>query len=472
MISEILRLCKLWLSADWRRTALINTILIWTLTTILLVLFCISLIGFKHESTGTSEIYKGSCSRSSKVDIAVHLIINILGTLILSSSNFFMQILTAPTREIIDKGHARGEYLEIGVQSIHNLTRLFFSRAKGFFWVLLSLSSIPIHLFLNASIYTVHVSTENFFVVATEPFVRGAEFEIPGVGADSYDWKYPGTQFPVSGRLEHANKFIEEVAANSTGWSNMSVSACMDIYNDPYQALRKHRNVVMVVQEPGNSSTRGWKTSEVRSDLSPSNQSDTVSSLFLMTELSLTDDYIQWSEAGVGVGQPFTEKDKIAYKLRLDVSTAVMKTNFTSGPEELEALYCLAESIEEACGVRVSNVALLVSWIFTALKALVCLVVVIKFRYENPLVTPGEAIDSFVNVPDASTAGMCWAGAPDDKVARGKSREARAKEWRGETRKLGCTVPRGLWISSYLLFALFLGIGVGLLAEGSRTQPV
>lgn len=467
-----MRLCRLWLSAGWRRTALINTTLIWTLTTILLVLFCISLIGFKHESTGTSEIYKGSCSHSSKVDIAVHLIINILGTLILSSSNFFMQILTAPTREVIDKGHARGEYLEVGVQSLHNLTRSFFSGTKGFFWLLLSLSSIPIHLFLNASIYTVHVSTENFFVVATEPFLGGAEFEIPGVGADTFDWKYPGGQFPVSGRLEHANRFIEEVAANATGWSNMTVGACMDIYNDPYQALRKHRNVVMVVQEPGNSSTKGWKTSEVRSDLPSSNRSTTVNSLFLMTELSLTDDYIQWNEAGVGVGKPFTEKDTIAYQLRLDVNTGIVKTNFTSGPEELEALYCLAEPIEESCGVRVSNIALLVSWIFTALKALVCLAVVIKCRHDNLLVTPGEAIDSFISVPDASTSGLCWAGAPGDKVEKGKRRDAGARERKGETRKLGCAVPRGLWISSYLLFAIFLGIGVGLLAEGSRTQPV
>lgn len=372
-----------------------------------------------------------------------------------------MQILTAPTKEVIDKAHSRGEYLEVGVQSLHNLTRSFFSRTKGFFWVLLSLSSIPIHLFLNASIYTVHVSTNNFFVVATEPFVRGAEFEVPGVGANLLDWEVPGL-------LEHPNRFIGEVARNATSWSNMSVNACMDIYNDPYQPLRKHRNVVMVVQEPGNSSTRGWKTSEVRSDLSPSNQSDTVSSLFLMTELWLTDDYIQWSEAGVGVGQPFTEEDKIAYELRLDVSTAVMKTKFTSGPEELEALYCLVEPIEEACGVRISNVALLASWIFTALKALVCLVVVIKFRHENPLVTPGEAVDSFISAPDASTAGMCWAGAPGE----GKRLGAGAREWRGETRKLGCAVPKGLWISSYLLFAVFLGVGVGLLAEGSRTQPV
>ncbi|RFN51744.1 hypothetical protein FIE12Z_3947 [Fusarium flagelliforme] len=252
----------------------------------------------------------------------------------------------------------------------------------------------------------------------------------------------------------------------------MSVNACMDIYNDPYQALREHRNVVMVVQEPGNSSTKGWRTSEVRSDLSSSNRSDTLNSLFLMTELSLTDDYIQWSEAGVGVGQPFTEKDKIASKLRLDLNAGIMQTNFTSGPDELEALYCLAEQIEEACGVRVSNIALLVSWIFTALKALICLVVVIKYRHDNPLVTPGEAVDSFISAPDASTAGMCWAGAPGDKVGKGKKRDAGAREWRGETRKLGCAVPKALWISSYLLFAVFLGIGVGLLAEGSRTQPV
>ena len=386
-----------------------------------------------------------------------------------------MQILTAPTRDVIDKGHSRGEYLEVGVPSLHNLTRSFSSATKAFFWLLLSLSSIPIHLFLNASIYTVNVSTENCFAVATEEFVHGAAFEAPGVGASSYQWKHPENVFTASSGFDHPDRFMEEVAANATAWSNMSFSACMDIYNDPRQALRNHRNVVMVVQEPGNSSTKGWRTSEVRSNLSPSNRSDTVNSLFLMSGMWLTDDYIQYSEANVGIGGPLTEKDKLSSHLRLDPSTGIMKTNFTSGPDELEALYCLVEPIKEACGVRVSNVALLVSWIFTALKALVCLGVVIKFRHENPLVTPGEAIDSFINAPDALTVGLCWVGASGDEEPwdeRLRQRGTGMKEWRSKARKLGCAVPRGLWISSYVLFAAFLGIGIGLLGEGSRRQPM
>jgi hypothetical protein len=74
----------------------------------------------------------------------IHILINALSTLLLAASNYTMQVLSSPTRKDIDKAHARREYLDIGVLSTRNLSRI--PRRRLFLFVLMGLSSIPVHL--------------------------------------------------------------------------------------------------------------------------------------------------------------------------------------------------------------------------------------------------------------------------------------------------------------------------------------
>jgi hypothetical protein len=132
-------------------------------------------------------LYRGSCSRVAKIDIVVHLAINILSTILLGGSNycvswtpqgahawsssrlakylpgaaqsaqaapallletllicFQMQVLVAPTRAEIGRAHARGKYMDIAVPSIRNLRLI--SRYKVCLWLTLALTSLPLHL--------------------------------------------------------------------------------------------------------------------------------------------------------------------------------------------------------------------------------------------------------------------------------------------------------------------------------------
>jgi hypothetical protein len=75
---------------------------------------------------------------------AFHILINALSTLLLAASNYTMQVLSSPTRKDIDKAHARHEHLDVGVLSMRNLSRI--PRRRLFLFVLMGLSSIPIHL--------------------------------------------------------------------------------------------------------------------------------------------------------------------------------------------------------------------------------------------------------------------------------------------------------------------------------------
>ncbi|KIK55864.1 hypothetical protein GYMLUDRAFT_175006, partial [Collybiopsis luxurians FD-317 M1] len=94
--------------------------------------------------SSSGSVFQGDCDTVGHVSIGIHLVINILSTLLLGASNYVMQSLCAPTRSEVDKAHARGSWLDIGVQSVRNLK--YQSRSKRTLWLALFLSSIPLHL--------------------------------------------------------------------------------------------------------------------------------------------------------------------------------------------------------------------------------------------------------------------------------------------------------------------------------------
>ena len=93
---------------------------------------------------GIGTLIDGNCSRIKSWGIWLHLAINVLGTLLLGASNYCMQYLTSPTREEVDKAHAKRRWLDIGVPSYRNLFCIPWDRL--FLWSLLGLSSVPLHL--------------------------------------------------------------------------------------------------------------------------------------------------------------------------------------------------------------------------------------------------------------------------------------------------------------------------------------
>jgi hypothetical protein len=93
---------------------------------------------------GISTITKGEAKRITTISTAYHVLINILSTILLTSTNYAMQILCAPTRREVEKAHARGQWLDIGIMSVHNLRHI--DRRRVIAWVLLAFSSVPLHL--------------------------------------------------------------------------------------------------------------------------------------------------------------------------------------------------------------------------------------------------------------------------------------------------------------------------------------
>lgn len=75
--------------------------------------------------------------------------------------------------------------------------------------------------------------------------------------------------------------------------------------------------------------------------------------------------------------------------------------------QNLTAQYCLSEPIIIPCKLEVENSLLAIVCLVCIIKCSLCIATLVKLRNYTPLATPGDAIESFILHPDATTKGMC-----------------------------------------------------------------
>ncbi|KAF9060839.1 hypothetical protein BDP27DRAFT_1429602 [Rhodocollybia butyracea] len=122
-------------------------------------------------SIGVAQLFEGDCNTVDNATLVIHLVINVLSTLLLSASNYVMQSLSAPTRTEVDRAHEKGLWVDIGLQSMHNLKHT--SPWKRLVWTLLSVSSIPLHLFYNSSFFSTTSANYYNYYLAQGPEMQG-----------------------------------------------------------------------------------------------------------------------------------------------------------------------------------------------------------------------------------------------------------------------------------------------------------
>lgn len=99
-----------------------------------------------HNQTynGQHVLYEGYCSQTAKLNTITHLALNTLSTILLGTSSYCMQCLSAPTREELDKAHSKSRWLHVGILSPRNLANI--SRIRVIMWCTLGIATIPVHL--------------------------------------------------------------------------------------------------------------------------------------------------------------------------------------------------------------------------------------------------------------------------------------------------------------------------------------
>jgi hypothetical protein len=134
---------KNWLS-DWRLGLVIGCRASGLVLIINFIILSVAASRYGGFENGIGTLAKGLPASMSRLSTAYHILINLLSTVLLTSSNYCMQVLCSPTRNEIDAAHRKGLWLNIGVLSPHNLR--FIRARQVLLWWILGLSSLPLHL--------------------------------------------------------------------------------------------------------------------------------------------------------------------------------------------------------------------------------------------------------------------------------------------------------------------------------------
>ena len=318
-------------------------------------------------SQGLGTLQSGDCNKIKRLSQWLHLMINLLGTLLLGASNYCMQGLSSPTRKEINDAHRRGTWLDVGVPSLTNLRRVSWKRI--FLWGLLALSSIPLHLMYNSAVFgTLSYQKFTVFVVG-ENFLTGADYSVT-------DFTNSGLGYVSDSR--NISTVLQLVRKTSDSLQRLENKECIEAYSPFIVSNRGNVLVISSFQNSTNSllSIESGRTLGFLENLQPN--------LWMCNDV-----------------------------LNCDVTKVEANAkNWTYGRgNQYPVSYCLSTKMEDQCKLQFS-ITIMVAVISCNFVKLVCMIIVAwKLRF-HPLVTLGDAIASFLNEPDSTTDGICLAGKP------------------------------------------------------------
>lgn len=477
--------------SGWRKAATVNTVVLACASIILLGLLLTSSIHAGGIVT-TFTFYRGTCNggTASRVNQGLHLIINAFATCILASSNFFMQVLNAPSRDEVDAAHTRGQSLHIGVPSWRNVTRV--ARSKTYAWAVLVLTSIPIHLLFNSAVFDTDWREADYnMVIASEDFVSGADYYPPGATL-MFTGGYSG--FGTAGFGDFNATIARDAANNGDRWAVLDKQACIDYYVSCH-GLAMYGNMIVVVDKKNQSWARDelwdiraanisanwtaqgvpaggdnslWMASECNMAASGENPLENICDSNCFKALGATfEDPGQDNGILLSTPEDWTinffpdqvcGEDMQGYQGCIDLDNTTRLAEEYGVVPRADALaplavkYCLAEKLDQQCGVGLSNQILLAVVLCVLVKTVTCAVVLLvtfKKDASQPLVTLGDAIESFIVSPDQSTRGAGFVEDPDVKGTRQPQMDHRstaAVEWRSIIHRGTSAIPLRLWL--------------------------
>lgn len=320
-------------------------------------------VGFEE---GLRTLQQGSCKKTKDMSLWLHLAINALSTLLLGASNYTMQCLSSPTREEINAAHRKHKWLDIGIPSLRNLKHI--SRGKFLLWCLLALSSAPIHFLYNSVIFST-LSAQDYSVFAASAKLANGT---------ALNWTLLDT-------MQHLN--------NAYRWQMLDNRDCIKAYGQDFISANGDLLIVL-------------------------NTTNTTEMVRLITDVP-----------GLGYGKPdwmCDVHDQTTYPSGCSVGSLLSEAAnwtlfFRIEPDsdngidpgsvdwmERKVQYCISQPVEEQCRVQISLVILGTVVACNTIKAL-CMLLTIQSQKSQPLVTLGDAIESFMQDPDRMTDGMCLA---------------------------------------------------------------
>jgi hypothetical protein len=353
-----------------------------------------------HKLEGAiGTVLQGSCSRVRRLNVWIHLLVNVLSTLLLCASNYCMQILVAPNRAEIDEAHAHRRWLHIGVPGLRNL--VFVGRDRLLLWALLMTSSLPLHLLFNSVIFT-NLQANNYIVIPTmENWLYGSAYDTSGFsGFTSNNLTMIASQVDVwRPNLTDSITFGNDAVAPR--YKNVTTEECFDLYNTQYTS--EVGNVYLIQTNPtvwrnqsiyslglNNTGNFTWFLGEVPN--SYTKQDANASFPFLSNPNSYPAN--GWrcpshrnSTCDAGDG----------HEIPLD------RSRWT--PYESPVRYCIVEQVVEICKLQFSFLIATIVVASNIVKIVAISRLLLRFKSHDAIVTLGDAVASFLERSDQTTRG-------------------------------------------------------------------
>ena len=372
-------------------------------------------------------LFGGNCKKIRKMNVWFHLIINVLGTLLLCASNYCMQVLSAPSREELVVAHAKRRWLHIGVPSLRNLRHI--DRKRAVIWIILLVSSMPLHLIFNSVVFTDFGANEYAVVPTTEEWLEGEAYD-----SSSF------TNFDMD-RIANITEQVDLYLPNlldeiqlETGefvprYQKLSAEECFDRYDN--QFLSDIGNLYLV-----QDGATVWRNLEV--EVAVFNRSGeftwhNISEYKASKPEQLGDSWAQ-NSGRLDRQFPYLSSPRFfpsnewrcpAHAMgTCDIGNEYQVPSNRSlwQPYERPIKYCLVEQVAGSCRVLFTFPFAILVIVCNVIKAICMALLLFGFRKHTPLLTMGDAVASFLERPDPETRGRCL-----------HSRQLIVKRWRWET---------------------------------------
>ncbi|KAF9066200.1 hypothetical protein BDP27DRAFT_1365818 [Rhodocollybia butyracea] len=320
----------------------------------------IAILIYTTVKTGGSSsglLFEGDCLTVDHLNIRVHLVINILSTLLLGASNYVMQ------------KHTESEvYKPLEASAVDFALRF--------------LSPYTSSNSYNSSFFSTTSANAYQVIYAQGPDIQHIE------NNGTFDWK---CAFPGNDTLHS----ITEVVPN---WEFLSASDCLQSYAVDF--LTDHGNVMVVgAFDPEMYTFKGLD--KVGFDIA------------VIVEGGL----IGGSSPPFNGFAPICQMMQCVAVLltNIDPSNWTLGENFwnmnvTAGSQLIvpsaQVDYCLSSTASPRCQLRFNLPLLTIVVALNAIKV-VCMAIVATKMKDHPLVTIGDAIASFIDNPSSETKGMC-----------------------------------------------------------------
>lgn len=413
----------------WRLGASVSCVLVGICLILNVVATIYVLKNYPPGGDGLGVLMDSDCTKVRSLNSKFHYAINVIATVLVGASNYNMQCLTAPTRHEIDKGHAKGTWLDIGVLSVRNLRHI--RAGKTVLWLALLVSSLPLHLFWNSAVFTITTFNDYSGLVVTKDFLASNS----SIGIDCSVQAMD--EFIQYDEQSYVTCWLHQhVQQNRTSMHKMAPEQCITAYATGLEA--SDSNVIAVTTNgniteqsdlfhPGKATLpvvayfnalrytqllRTWCYNPCQHLASYDGAGPCYDIARNNPSLKDACNKLQIDGTGFEV-EPLSQitswmcsTDAILYN-ECNTSAALSHaSDWTILPEQYQIDHCLATTAEHLCQLQYSQLILHVVIACNVVKMgsiLLCLL----FCREPILATLGDAAVSFLCSPDSTSKGYC-----------------------------------------------------------------